>query len=197
MGMRTGLLALVIGAFATLGNPAGAGELSAEGRARVEALRGEAMARLVLLDEARVLPAAEFEAPDGATTSLAEFAGHVTLVNLWATWCPPCREEMPSLDALRARLEGSGIEVVTVAVQPGARDKAAAYMEEMGLRALRPYGDGRNALPRAVGLLGLPTTLILDPEGREVARMQGDADWSSAEAEAVLRALAEEFGADG
>lgn len=197
MGMRTSLLALVIGAFATLGNPAAAGELDAETRARIEEMRGEAMAKLVLLDEPRELPAAEFEAPDGAAATLADFGGHVTLVNLWATWCPPCREEMPSLDALRRRMEGTGIEVITVAVQPGARDKAEAYMAEMGLHALEPYGDARNALPRAVGILGLPTTIILSPEGREIARMQGDADWASPEAEAVLRALAEAFDADG
>lgn len=188
---------MVIGSLAAFGNPAAAGELTPQTRAEIEGMRGDAMGKLVVLDEPRGPFGAEFRNPNGAGTDFGEFEGKLVVANLWATWCPPCREEMPALDRLKQALEGSGIEVVTIAVQPGGREKGEAFMKEEMLYALEPYADERNALPREVGLLGLPTTLILDPEGREIARVQGDAPWDAPEAEAILRRLAEITGAEG
>ncbi|WP_339947357.1 TlpA disulfide reductase family protein [uncultured Albimonas sp.] len=193
-----GLVALVIGAAAIFANPAAAGDgLSAEQRTEIEGMRTGAMAKLSLRETPGEPIEAEFVNENGASASVAEFAGKVTVLNLWATWCPPCLKEMPSLNNLQAALEGSGAQVVTVAVQSGGRAKAKDFLKEKMLYQLSAYADERNALPREVGILGLPTTLILDPQGREIARVQGDAEWDAPEAEALLRRLAEMTAAGG
>lgn len=193
-----GLAALVIGAAAIFANPAAAGGgLTPDQRAEIEGMRTGAMAKLALREAPGDPIEAEFVNGNGASATVAEFAGKVTVLNLWATWCPPCRKEMPSLNRLQAALEGSGAQVVTVAVQSGGRAKAKDFLKENMLYDLPGYADERNALPREVGILGLPTTLILDPQGREIGRVQGDAEWDAPEAEAVLRRLAEMTAAGG
>lgn len=193
-----GLVALVIGAAAVFANPALAGGgLSAEQKAEIEGMRTGSMAKLALRDEPGEAIEAEFLKPSGAAGSVEDFAGKVTVMNLWATWCPPCRKEMPSLNRLQAALEGTGAQVATVAVQSGGREKALEYLERNELDKLPAYSDDRNKLPREVGILGLPTTLILDPEGREIGRVQGDAEWDTPEAVALLKRLAEMLNAGG
>ncbi len=197
MRLNARFAAIVLGSLAAFGNPAAAADLTQAQKAEIEGMRGEAMGKLVVLDEPRGPFEAGFLTPGGSTTDFSEFGGKLVVANLWATWCPPCREEMPALDRLKQALEGSGIEVVTIAVQPGGRDKAKDFLKDEMLYALEPYADERNALPREVGILGLPTTLILDAEGREIARVQGDAPWDAPEAEAILRRLAEISDAEG
>ena len=194
-----GLVALVIGAAAVFGNPgaARAQELSAAQLQEIEGMREGAMAKLALREAPGAPIKARFLDEAGQEIGVEAFAGQVTVLNLWATWCPPCRKEMPALDRLQQALAGSGAQVATVAIQSGGREKARDFMEENDLAALPGYADEENALPREIGVLGLPTTLILDPQGREIARMQGDAEWDAPEAEALLRRLAEMTGAEG
>ena len=132
---------------------------------------------------------ATFEDMDGRTYSFAEFAGKVIVLNRWATWCPPCREEMPSLEALQAELGGEDFAVLTIASgrnPPPAIDK---FFAEIGVETLPKLRDDRMALARAMGVMGLPVTVLIDREGNEVARLIGDADWASEPAKAVVRQL--------
>ena len=193
-----GLVALVIGAAAIFANPAAAGDgLSPAQRQEIAGLSTGAMAKFALREELGDPIEAAFVNENGAPASVGDFAGKVTVLNLWATWCPPCLKEMPALNELQAALKDSGAQVVTVAVQSGGRAKAKDFLKENMLYELPAYADERNALPREVGILGLPTTLILDPRGREIGRVQGDAEWNAPEAEALLRRLAEITAAGG
>jgi len=193
-----GLVALVIGAAAVFANPAASADgLTPAQRQEIAGMSTGAMAKLAMREEPKGPLEAEFVNGNGATVTVAEFAGKVTVLNLWATWCPPCRKEMPALNELQAALEGSGAQVATVAVQSGGRAKAEEFLKENMLYDLPGYADERNAIPREVGILGLPTTLILDPQGREIGRLQGDAEWNAPEAEAILRRLAEMTAAEG
>ena len=146
------------------------------------------MAKLTIHDVPKEVPEAAVETPEGEPAALPE--GRPAVVNLWATWCAPCREEMPSLARLH---EAMGEEVAVVVVATGRNDPEAAeaFLAETGADALIDLRDPEGALGRGVGVRGLPTTLVLDAEGREVARLQGIAEWDSEEAQALLRALAE------
>jgi Thiol-disulfide isomerase and thioredoxins len=197
MPIRALAAALVLALGAGFGNPAAAAGLTPEGRAEIEALRTGDMVKLILHEAPKDPLEVEIMTPRGAPYTFDDFAGPVVLVNMWATWCPPCLHEMPSLDRLAAAMRGEGVDVVTVNVERGGRDKAGAWMEEQGLENLGVYVDERMRLGRATGVLGLPTTLILDAEGREIARLQGDAEWDSPEAQALLTRLAALLGAEG
>lgn len=195
--MRRSLSAALLAALAVFANPAVA-DLSAEDRAQLEQMRQGDMKKLLIHAEPKPAVDAEFFNPNGGSATVQDFAGRVTLVNLWATWCPPCIKEMPALDRLRQALaDDPRVDVVTVNTERRGRAKAMNFMEDNKLYALEPWSDERSALPRAIGVLGLPTTVILDPEGREIARLQGDAVWDSPEAESLLRRLGELIGAEG
>lgn len=194
---RPAFAALVLAAAAAFGNPAAAADLTPEGRAEIDAMRTGDMVKLILHDAPKAPLEVEFMSPRGFSTRFTDFDGPVVLVNLWATWCPPCLHEMPSLDRLAAATAGKGVDVVTLNVERGGREKAAKWLEEQNLPNLGAWADERLRIGRATGVLGLPTTLILDAEGREIARLQGDAVWDSPEAEALLLRLAALLGAEG
>ena len=196
MRSTAGLAALVLVGLATFGNPAAA-ELTEAQRAEIEALREGDMTKLVLHPEPKKALEAEFHKGEGAGASLADFRGKVLVVNLWATWCPPCLKEMPSLERLRAAVGGDDVEVIAVNMERRGLPKARRWLEEQQLSGLDAYADEDNRLGRGLGVLGLPTTVILDREGREIGRLQGDAEWDSPSAQAVLRALAEATAAGG
>jgi thiol-disulfide isomerase/thioredoxin len=193
--MRLGLAALVLGALVAFGNPAAAGDLTAEARAEIEAMREDGLPKLMVHEAPRGPVEASFVTPTGGARSFEDFRGDLLVVNIWATWCPPCREEMPSLDRLSAELEDAPVQVLAIAAERGGMRKAPAFMKEIGAKNLIGYADESLKLPRQVGLLGMPTTLILDPQGREIARYQGDAVWDDPEAVALIRRLAELAGA--
>jgi thiol-disulfide isomerase/thioredoxin len=150
-------------------------------------LTGE-MNKLVLAAPATV-SAQAFTDRDGAEHHLADFAGKVTLVNFWATWCAPCRKEMPTLDALQGALGGDDFQVVPIAVGRNLLPALDRFFADAGVTRLPVYLDASQALARDMGVMGLPLTVILDAQGREIARMRGDADWNSPEAQALIRAL--------
>lgn len=141
----------------------------------------------ILHEQPRPLPEVVFEDQSGTTLRLADFRGRVVLLNLWATWCAPCRREMPTLDRLQAMLGGPAFEVVALSVDREGVPPVAAFYEELGLEALAIYVDSSTRAMRALGALGLPTTLLLDREGNEVGRLLGPAEWDSPEMVAFIR----------
>ena len=176
------LLRLLVAAlYLALGAAANAGDLSG-----VE-LSGD-MRKLAVHSEPKSAPDVSFETPGGEEVALADYAGKPVILNYWATWCAPCREEMPALDALQQ--EGRA-EVVTVATGRNSIDGIERFFEEEGIESLPILLDPRQTAARQMAVLGLPVTVLIDAEGREVARLTGGADWAGEEARAVIEALAE------
>ena len=157
--------------------------------AAVEALRAGDMKKLNFHAEARDVSTAGFIAEDGGAGRLSDFKGKVVLLNFWATWCAPCRKEMPMLSALQAELGGAAFEVVTLATGRNAPPAIKKFFADIGVDNLPLHRDPKMQVSRDMGVLGLPVTVILDRQGREIARLQGDADWSSPSAKAILTAL--------
>ena len=163
--------------------------LSPEAAERVAEARSGEMTRLVVHGEARGPYDAAFDGPEGETLGFDAFEGKVVFVNFWATWCPPCLKEMPAIDALAEAMAGDDLAVVAISTDRGSPDKPRGWLEANGIDALAFYHDPSNRAARAVNLLGQPTTLILDREGREIARFQGEADWASEDARALLETV--------
>ncbi|MEA3054202.1 MAG: hypothetical protein QOG72_3105 [Sphingomonadales bacterium] len=130
-------------------------------------------------------PEAEFEDPQGRPVRLADFGGKPLLVNLWATWCPPCVAEMPTLDALAER-EGEKLQVLAVSQDLEGRAKIEAFFAQRKFANLETYLDAQMALMAELGVSTLPTTILYDPEGREVWRMTGIEDWHSGRSAALI-----------
>lgn len=176
------LIAIGLYTALTLGaNPALAGPEAA-------ALANGEMKKLVFTEAPTPLPEiAIVDATDGER-KLAEWQGKWVVLNFWATWCAPCRIEMPSLDRLQAAMPE--IAVLPVATGRNSVEAINRFYADAGVTNLPVLRDPKAALSRELGVLGLPVTLILNPEGQEVARLIGDAAWDSADAQAVLAALA-------
>lgn len=130
-----------------------------------------------------------FKHEDGSDLTLAAFEGQYVVLNFWATWCAPCRKEMPHLSELQDEFGGEGLEVVTVATGTNQRPAMERFFEEIGVDNLPMHTDANSALARDMGVIGLPVTLIMDPQGLEIARLIGDADWASDNAKAILTTL--------
>ncbi|MFT4793667.1 MAG: thiol-disulfide isomerase/thioredoxin [Paracoccaceae bacterium] len=181
---------LLYGALAALATPASAGvAIDPAALEQIKDMRTGQTSKLAFHSTARDTPDTGFLAEDGSPASLADFKGSVTVVNLWATWCPPCRKEMPSLDRLHAAVAGDGIRVIAVNVERKGLVKARSFYDKIGITHLAVHADQDNAMAPRLGIIGYPVTLILDPDGREIARMQGDAEWDSPETQKLLRAI--------
>jgi thiol-disulfide isomerase/thioredoxin len=143
--------------------------------------------KLVVHSAPRAVPDFSFIDGEGETRTLADWRGKLLLVNIWATWCAPCKEEMPALDRLQAELGGDAFAVLPISVDQGGLDKPRAFLQQIGADNLPLLLDETSRLNFTVEALGLPATLIIDAKGREVARMIGPAEWDSPEAIAQLR----------
>lgn len=139
-------------------------------------------------DEPRAIGEAVFRNSAGEKIGFDTFQGKVVLVNLWATWCAPCRREMPSIDRLAAQLKGPEFDVVAVSVDLGGEDKAREFYEEIGVTNLDFYIDPTARIGAAFKGFGLPLTVILNAEGKELGRLVGPAEWDSPEAIELVRA---------
>jgi thiol-disulfide isomerase/thioredoxin len=137
-------------------------------------------------------PMLAFEDPEGRRRTLADYQGRTVLLNLWATWCEPCRREMPALDRLQSELGGPNFEVVAVNIDTRNLEKPKAWLVETGVKKLAYYSD-REArifqdLRRAGQAEGMPTTLLIDARGCRLGTMAGPAEWSSPDGIALIRA---------
>nr|WP_093322847.1 TlpA disulfide reductase family protein [Shimia haliotis] len=130
-----------------------------------------------------------FISEDGEDITLDAYEGKIVLLNFWATWCAPCRHEMPMLSELQTQLGGDAFEVVTIATGRNMVPAMKKFFEEIGVDNLPLHRDPKQKLARDMAVLGLPATLIIDANGQEIARLQGDADWSSENARAIVAAL--------
>jgi len=154
--------------------------------------RGEVAALHVTADPREAMPLA-FERLDGGKTTVSDFRGKAVLLNLWATWCAPCRAEMPSLDGLQAEAGDKNFEVVAVNVDTARLERRAAFLDDIGVKSLTRYadpsGDAFETLRKDGKTLGLPVTLLIDKDGCEVGVVAGAVKWDSADALAVVEAL--------
>jgi len=153
--------------------------------------RGE-VAALTVAAAPRRLPDLAFQDSTGKTRTLADWRGRTVLLNLWATWCVPCRKEMPLLDALQEKLGGPDFEVVAVNTDTRDPDKPKAWLKEVGVTRLAYYADPSGKLfqdlKTAGKVLGLPTTLLIDAAGCELGIIAGPAEWASDDALNLVRA---------
>ncbi len=144
------------------------------------------------LDRPRPLPEVRFVDGDGRTLTLAGFRGRVVLLNLWATWCPPCIREMPTLERLQAKLGGPDFEVLALSIDVGGIPVVKDFYRTLGLKALGIYVDKTARARLALKVAGIPTTLLVDRQGREIGRVAGPAEWDSSEAVKLIRRHLEE-----
>ena len=132
-------------------------------------------------------PSAPFADADGQDVTLADFEGKPLLLNIWATWCAPCKAEMPTLDAL-AQLEKDWMNVIVVSQDLEGRAPVLAFFKEIGVKNLQPYTDPDNAILAAFNnAIALPTTILYDKDGQEVWRIAGGVEWDDADMAKLLR----------
>ncbi len=156
--------------------------------AHLEALREGTMKKLVF-SEPREVSQIPFTDPEGNEYRLEQWKGKYVLLNFWATWCVPCRREMPALEALQNEFGGENFEVVTIATGRNPLPGIRRFFREIGVTNLPILLDPKQTLGRDMAVFGLPTTMLLDREGREIARVRGDAEWDSESAFAIIRTL--------
>jgi thiol-disulfide isomerase/thioredoxin len=148
----------------------------------------EAPSNFIIHAVAKRVPDISFSDGVAHALSLNDFRGKTVLLNIWATWCGPCRKEMPALDRLQARLGGDGFQVVTLSMDRGGPGVVQKFYAETGIRHLAVFIDATGRTASTLGLIGLPGTLLIDPEENEVGRLIGPAEWDSPEMIAFLEA---------
>ena len=194
-GIAVGL-AGVYGMQALMRNPGTAGEAACRpavdlAKRLAPLARGE-VAAVTVANAAERLPALSFQDADKAPKTLADWRGRTVLLNLWATWCVPCRKEMPALEALQARLGGPNFEVVAVNIDTRDPEKPKTWLKDVGITKLAYYADPNakvfQDLKIAGKAFGMPTTLLVDGQGCEVAKLAGPAEWASDDAVKLIQA---------
>lgn len=163
----------LIGAFVALVSPAFAAEATPQG--------------FIVHPEPKSVPQIQFLDKEGRNLTLANFRGKVVLLNIWATWCGPCRKEMPTLDRLQAKLGGPDFEVIALSIDRGGFEAITKFFAEVGVQNLTMYLDSTASAAATLGAVGLPATLLIDRDGREIGRLIGPAEWDSAEMVAFIR----------
>lgn len=150
------------------------------------------VAAMLAADPPVSLAGLSFNGPDGKSLKVADFAGKTLVFNLWATWCAPCRSEMPALDALQKKLGGDDFQVVAVNVDTGAKAKPEKFLDDTGVRSLTHYRENSltlfNDLKTRGLALGLPVTLLIGKNGCLLTHMNGPAEWAGPDAEHLVKA---------
>ncbi len=153
--------------------------------------KGE-MSKFIVFDQPRDMPQTPFFNRDGGEVRFSDFKGTTLLVNLWATWCEPCREEMPTLNALQKAMAGQGFQVITLSIDWQGYQVIDPFLEEYNITDLVAYWDKSNRLPNQLEVIGLPLTVLISSEGKWIGRMDGPAVWNSAEAIALMKKAVEQ-----
>jgi thiol-disulfide isomerase/thioredoxin len=146
------------------------------------------MAAFVFRKEPEALPEIKFQDGEGKERTLADWRGKVVLLNLWATWCLPCRKEMPALDRLQQELGSDKFEVVAVSVDRKGIEASRKFLDDTKVGKLALYVDQSTRLISDLKAVGLPATLLIDSQGREIGRLLGPAEWDSEDAKRLIRA---------
>ena len=153
---------------------------------------------LSVFDRPRDLPEIHFADDQGHQLTLGDFRGRVVLLNVWATWCVPCRREMPALDRLQARLGGKDFLVVPLSIDREGVAPVKRFYQQFGLEKLGIYVDPSGKGPRALAIPGVPTTLLIDRQAREIARKMGPAEWDGEEMLSLVeQTMHAQTGSDG
>ncbi len=187
--MKTPLVALLYAALSLGANQGFAQVISPELRTELLEMRTGNMRKLKIQAEPQAAVLTTFTNPAGETLSLADSNGKIRVLNFWATWCFPCREEMPTLDALQKQLGGDDFEVLTVATGYNDLGGIERFFEQAEVTALPILLDPDSSLGAEFGAIGLPLTVILNREGQELARLTGGAEWDSESALNIINAL--------
>jgi len=151
----------------------------------------DSLKKLTVRETPPLPPTTIFSSADEQTFTLEELRGKTVLVNVWATWCAPCLAEMPSLDRLQGQRGGDDFQVVTISIDR-TKYEPAKFFNDNGIKNLSPWHDGSYGIPGNLQLRGYPTTIIYNPQGREVAILEGEAEWDSPEALALVDYLTQE-----
>lgn len=161
--------------------------------ARLKPLARGEVAAMAIRDSATGLPEMSFVSAEGDSMTISDFAGQALLVNLWATWCAPCRAEMPALAELQTELGDDDFKVLAINIDTGDVSKPEAFLEEIGVSNLGLYRDASmgvfNTLKREGVAFGLPVTLMIGKDGCMLGAMNGPAEWASEDAKALIAAL--------
>ena len=186
-------LLLFAGVYVTLWPQRNGQDLSAcagaaEQAAALKPLATGAVAAVALSSAPKPVPEIFFVDGEGAPRKLSEWRGRTVLLNLWATWCVPCKREMPELDRLQADQGGEGFEVVAINLDRAGPGLGKDFYSEIALGNLGYYHDPEGRIFRDLKALGMPTTLLIDQEGCELGRIAGPADWAAPEAQALVKA---------
>ncbi|WP_421693140.1 TlpA family protein disulfide reductase [Aestuariivirga sp.] len=152
------------------------------------------LAAFLIRPEPKPLPDLAFQDGAGNPLKLSDWKGKVVLVNLWATWCAPCRKEMPDLARLQKELGSDQFEVVAISVDRKGAEASSAFLKETGADNLKLYVEPTTAIVNDVQSAGLPATILVDRQGREIGRLLGPAEWASPEAKALINAAIAEKG---
>ena len=178
------------GTVALYGTIAGLGNADATVKvADLSAFAKGQMATFVPAKEAGEPLNVTFVDKDGKPRPLSDWRGKVVVLNVWATWCAPCRKEMPSLDRLKAALGGDKFDVLAISTDRGGIEKSAGFLAEVGVTRLETLHEGETRLNGTLRIIGMPTTLLIDGEGREIGRLIGPAEWDGEDAKALVKAV--------
>lgn len=182
------IAAFLYGASVLFASPAAA-DLSADQITALKEARSGDMKKLVIHDAPRVRLERAFENRDGAAKHISDWEGKVVVLNFWATWCPPCRKEMPSFDRLQAAMGSDGFEVLALSMDRASVRKIDDFFMSIDVKHLEVYREPSLRIGTEAGVLGMPITLILDRQGREIARLQGEAEWDAPAAQDILKQI--------
>lgn len=134
------------------------------------------------------MPEITFTNEKGEELTLEKFKGKTVLLNLWATWCGPCREEMPGLDRLQAEMGSDKFEVVALSLDRGGIEASKRFLDQIKVKSLSTYVDATGKASKPLRVIGMPTTLLIDADGLEVGRLVGPAEWDSPAAKRLIEA---------
>lgn len=153
-----------------------------------ERLNSGEMQAFVYKSKPEAIEAFEFTDKNERPMTLADFKGKVVLLNLWATWCAPCRKEMPDLDRLQGDMGSDNFEVVALSLDRGGINASQKFLDDINIKHLATYVDASSKASKPLRVIGMPTTLLIDKEGRELGRLIGPAKWDSDDAKRLIEA---------